>query len=76
MEFAKGETSNTDAHGEACRPDEGRIDIGAGCPVLSMVRESYVCIIGDAPTGGQQVAVPEARQRLLKDPVLEGPLHL
>ena len=33
------------AHGEACRPDEGRIDIGAGCPVLSMVRESYGCII-------------------------------
>lgn len=32
------------AHGEACRPDEGRIDIGAACPVLSMVRESYGCI--------------------------------
>ena len=43
------------AHGEACRPDEGRIDIGAGCPVLSMVRESYGCIIGDAPTGGAPV---------------------
>ena len=43
------------AHGEACRPDEGRIDIGAGCPLLSMVRESYGCIIGDAPTGGAPV---------------------
>ena len=26
-----------------------------GCPVLSMVRESYGCIIGDAPTGGAPV---------------------
>ena len=47
--------SDVYAPGEACRPDEGRIDIGAGCPVLSMVRESYGCIIGDAPTGGAPV---------------------
>ncbi len=39
------------AHGEACRPDEGRADAGAYRPIGSMVRESYDGIIGDAPLG-------------------------
>ena len=39
------------AHGEACRLDEDRVDVGADCPLGSMVRESYDCIIGDAPSG-------------------------
>ena len=37
------------ARGEACRPDEDRADTGAYCPIRSMVREPYDCIIGDAP---------------------------
>ena len=36
------------ARGEACRPDEDRADTGAYCPIRSMVREPYDCIIGDA----------------------------
>ena len=36
------------AHGEVCRLDEDRAGIGAYCPIGSMVRESYDCIIGDA----------------------------
>ena len=36
------------ARGEACRPDEERADTGAYCPIRSMVREPYDCIIGDA----------------------------
>ena len=36
------------ARGEARRPDEDRADTGAYCPIRSMVRESYDCIIGDA----------------------------
>ena len=39
------------AHGEACRSDEDRAGAGAYCPIHSMVRESYDCIIGDAPSG-------------------------
>ena len=39
------------AHGEACRLDEDRVDVGADCPLGSMVRESYDCIIGDAASG-------------------------
>ena len=34
---------------EACRRDEDRADTGAYCPIHSMVRESYDCIIGNAP---------------------------
>ena len=34
----------------ACRPDEGRADAGAYCPIGSMVREPYDGIIGDAPS--------------------------
>ena len=45
------------AHGEAYRPDEGRLATGAYCPTNSMVREPYDCIIGDAPTG----AIPLGR---------------
>ena len=45
------------AHGEACRPDEDRADAGAYCPIGSMVREPYDCIIGDAPIG----AIPLGR---------------
>ena len=39
------------AHGETCCLDEDRVDVGADCPFGSMVRESYDCIIGDAPSG-------------------------
>ena len=39
------------AHDETCRPDQDRVDTGAYCPLGSMVRESYDCIIGDAPPG-------------------------
>ena len=39
------------AHSKACRPDQDRVDIGAYCPIGSMVRESYDGIIGDAPVG-------------------------
>ena len=39
------------AHGETCCLDEDRVDVGADCPLGSMVRESYDCIIGDAPSG-------------------------
>ena len=45
------------AHGEACRPDEDRADAGAYCPIRSMVREPYDCIIGEAPIG----AIPLGR---------------
>ena len=36
------------AHGGACRTDEDRAGAGAYCPIHSMVREPYDCIIGDA----------------------------
>ena len=36
------------AHGETCCLDEDRINVGADCPLASMVRESCDCIIGDA----------------------------
>ena len=39
------------AHGKARRPDQGRVDTGAYCPIRSMARESYDGIIGDAPIG-------------------------
>ena len=39
------------AHGETCCLDKDRVDVGADCPLGSMVRESYDCIIGDAPSG-------------------------
>ena len=45
------------AHVEACRPDEDRADAGAYCPIRSMVREPYDCIIGYAPIG----AIPLGR---------------
>ena len=51
------------AHGEACRPDQGREDIGAYCPLGSVVRESYDCIIGDAPSG----AIPFGRVYVVSD---------
>ena len=51
------------AHGEACRPDQGREDIGAYCPLGSVVRESYDCIIGDAPSG----AIPFGRLYVVSD---------
>ena len=51
------------AHGEACRPDQGRVDTGAYCPIHSMARESYDCIIGDAPTG----AIPLGRLTTVRD---------
>ena len=39
------------AYGKACRPDKDRMDTGAYCPLSSMVRESYDCVIGDALPG-------------------------
>ena len=36
------------AHGETCCLDEDRINVGADCPLASIVRESCDCIIGDA----------------------------
>ena len=39
------------AHGETCCLDEDRVDVGAYCPLGSMVRDSYDGIIGDAPSG-------------------------
>ena len=51
------------AHGKARRPDQGRVDTGAYCPIHSMVRESYDCIIGDAPTG----AIPLGRLTTVRD---------
>ena len=39
------------AHCKARRPDQGRVDTGAYCPIRSMARESYDGIIGDAPIG-------------------------
>ena len=51
------------AHGEACRPDQGREDIGAYCPLGSVVRESYDCIIGDAPPE----AIPFGRVYVVSD---------
>ncbi len=41
--------------GEACRTDQDRVDVGAYCPVQSMVREFYDYIIGDAPLWGDPV---------------------
>ena len=38
-------------YGKGCRPDQDRADIGAYCPLGSMVRETCDCIIGDAPSG-------------------------
>ena len=49
------------AHGEACRP--GREDSDAYCPLGSVVRESYDCIIGDAPSG----AIPFGRVYVASD---------
>ena len=43
------------ADGEVCRLDEDRVDIGAYCPIGSMVRESYGGIIGDVPARGDPV---------------------
>ena len=43
--------------GGACRTDEDRAGAGAYCPIHSMVREPYHCIIGDAPIG----AIPLGR---------------
>ena len=51
------------AHGEACRPDEDREDTGAYCPIHSMVREPYDCIIGDAPPE----AIPFGRLYVVSD---------
>ena len=51
------------AHREACRPDQGREDSGAYCPLGSVVRESYDGIIGDAPTG----AIPFGRLYVVSD---------
>ena len=51
------------AHGEACRPDEDRADTGAYCPIHSMVREPYDCIIGDAPPE----AIPFGRLYVVSD---------
>ena len=51
------------AHGEACRPDQGREDSDAYCPLGSVVRESYDCIIGDAPSG----AIPFGRVYVASD---------
>ena len=41
--------------GEACRTDQDRVDVGAYCPIHSMVREFYDYIIGDAPLWGDPV---------------------
>ena len=41
--------------GEACRTDQDRLDVGAYCPIHSMVREFYDYIIGDAPLWGDPV---------------------
>ena len=43
------------AHGKACRTDQDRVDVGAYCPIHSMVREFYDYIIGDAPLWGDPV---------------------
>ena len=51
------------AHGETCCPDEDRINIGADCPLASMVRESCDCIIGDA----QPEAIPFGRLHVVSD---------
>ena len=40
---------------EACRTDQDRVDVGADCPLGSMVREFYDYIIGDAPLWGDPV---------------------
>ncbi len=50
------------ARGEACRPDEDRADTGAYCPIRSMVREPYDCIIGDAPVR----AIPLGRVAMVR----------
>ena len=41
--------------GEACRTDQDRVDVGAYCPIHSLVREFYDYIIGDAPLWGDPV---------------------
>ena len=41
--------------GEACRTDQDRVDVGAYCPIHSMVREFYDYVIGDAPLWGDPV---------------------
>ena len=48
---------------EACRRDEDRADTGAYCPIHSMVREPYDCIIGDAPPE----AIPFGRLYVVRD---------
>ena len=35
--------------------DQDRVDVGADCPIHSMVREFYDYIIGDAPLWGDPV---------------------
>ena len=51
------------AHGETCCLDEDRIDVGADCPLASMVRESCDCIIGDA----RPEAIPFGRMYVVSD---------
>ena len=51
------------AHGETCCLDEDRIDVGADCPLASMVRESCDCIIGDA----RPEAIPFGRLYVVSD---------
>ena len=45
------------------RRDEDRADTGAYCPIHSMVREPYDCIIGDAPPE----AIPFGRLYVVSD---------
>ena len=45
------------------KSSQGRVDTGAYCPIHSMVRESYDCLIGDAPTG----AIPLGRLTTVRD---------
>ena len=51
------------AHGETCCLDEDRINVGADCPLASMVRESCDCIIGDA----RPEAIPFGRLCVVND---------
>ena len=51
------------AHGETCCLDEDRINVGADCPLASMVREICDCIIGDA----RPEAIPFGRLCVVSD---------
>ncbi len=51
------------AHGETCCLDEDRINVGADCPLASMVREYCDCIIGDA----RPEAIPFGRLSTVRD---------